>query len=70
MRDHNERLPSGGQRTKACGPFQCYENGLSVGENAEMSQLDNSGHGQSAHVGKVSWLMVGAIGFEPMTSTV
>ncbi len=36
----------------------------------EMNRLDIYGHGQSGNVRKVSWLMVGAIGFEPMTSTV
>jgi hypothetical protein len=35
-----------------------------------MSQLDICGHGRNGNVRKVSWLMVGAIGFEPMTSTV
>ena len=35
-----------------------------------MSQLDIYGHGAHGNFRGVSWLMVGAIGFEPMTSTV
>jgi hypothetical protein len=35
-----------------------------------MSQLDTLGHGRRCKFRGVSWLMVGAIGFEPMTSTV
>jgi hypothetical protein len=35
-----------------------------------MAQLDISGHAQSVKFSPASWLMVGAIGFEPMTSTV
>jgi|GEM_PF-6495739 hypothetical protein len=36
----------------------------------KMSQLDIYGHARRGKVRNVSWLMVGAIGFEPMTSTV
>jgi hypothetical protein len=35
-----------------------------------MSQLDIFGHAKNARAHIFSWLMVGAIGFEPMTSTV
>jgi hypothetical protein len=35
-----------------------------------MNRLKIYGHGQGGNVRKISWLMVGAIGFEPMTSTV
>jgi hypothetical protein len=35
-----------------------------------MSQVDINGHGRRGNVRRVSWLLVGAIGFEPMTSTV
>jgi hypothetical protein len=34
-----------------------------------MSQLDTYGHGRRCDL-CTGWLMVGAIGFEPMTSTV
>jgi|HubBroStandDraft_6_1064221.scaffolds.fasta_scaffold03890_6 hypothetical protein len=34
------------------------------------SRLDIDGHGRRGNVAKVSGWMVGAIGFEPMTSTV
>ena len=47
--------------------FKRGAGGASLTTNERMSQLDIHRRGRS---GNPSWLLVGAIGFEPMTSTV
>src|SRR5579872_2105008 len=68
--NHDERLHAGSQRTKTGSPFERGANGASLSKTNEMSQLDIYGHGQRDNYRNSSWLLVGAIGFEPMTSTV
>ena len=66
----DERLDSGSQRTETGSPFQRCKNGAGLEKTHDMGQLDIYGHGRCGNFRKISWLMVGAIGFEPMTSTV
>src|SRR5580698_2634625 len=67
----DECLHPGSERTEAGSPFPRRANGAWLaGSERKMSQLDIYGHARRGKVCKVSWLMVGAIGFEPMTSTV
>jgi hypothetical protein len=66
----DERLHSGSQRTETGSPFQRCKNDAGLEKTHDVNQLDIYGHGTCGNFRKISWLMVGAIGFEPMTSTV
>src|ERR1700732_5618482 len=64
----DERLHSGSQRTETGSPFQHCKNGAGLEKNSRCEPTGHLRTGTCGNFRRISWLMVGAIGFEPMTS--